>query len=160
MWKVVEWLFWTIEHTNRSLDIQCNGFCQAYNDTFVCLTKPVMGEMLHWISSDLLVCLIVQRNHSTIDSACLITSINVKSNSSRYVVFSPPSPSHPQSELYQFKVMNITPNCISAVTSYTTAAHTVCDNICIFRVLFYETTANNHIYCAERSKEGNDMIGI
>ena len=73
---VVEWFLWTIEHTNRSLDIQCNvstitGFVRRTNYKFV------MGETLHWISSDLLVCSIVRRNHSTIDSACLITSITV-----------------------------------------------------------------------------------
>ena len=41
---IVEWFLWTIEHTNRSLD-----------------DSNVAFEL----SSDLLVCSIVQRNHST-----------------------------------------------------------------------------------------------
>ena len=50
MGKIVEWFLWTIEHTNRSLEIQCNvspitGFVR--HTGIVCLTKPVMGETLH-----------------------------------------------------------------------------------------------------------------
>ena len=49
---IVEWFLWTIEHTNRSLD-NSNAF---------------------ELSSDLLVCSIVQRNHSTINSGTVVLS--------------------------------------------------------------------------------------
>ena len=47
--SIVEWFLWTIEHTNRSLDIQCNvspitGFIR--HTIIVCLMKPVMDETL------------------------------------------------------------------------------------------------------------------
>ena len=67
---IVEWFLWTIEHTNRSLDnsnatfrpsraasgIQCTCMPDAARDG-----RNVAFEL----SSDLLVCSIVQRNHST-----------------------------------------------------------------------------------------------
>ena len=57
----IEWFLWTIEHTNSSLDnskqrFAHHGLCQAYN----CMPDKA--------SSELFVCSIVQRNHSTLST--------------------------------------------------------------------------------------------
>ena len=57
---IVEWFLWTIEHTNRSLDNSNATFRHCMPD------EARDGRNVAFeLSSDLLVCSIVQRNHST-----------------------------------------------------------------------------------------------
>ena len=60
---IVEWFLWTIEHTNRSLDNSNATFRPKH-----CMPDEARDgrNVAFELSSDLLVCSIVQRNHSAI----------------------------------------------------------------------------------------------
>ena len=67
---IVEWFLWTIEHTNRSLDNSNATFrpSRASSGIQVCCMPDEARDgrnVAFELSSDLLVCSIVQRNHST-----------------------------------------------------------------------------------------------
>ena len=65
---IVEWFLWTIEHTNRSLDNSNATFRPSWASSGIHMPDEARDgrNVAFELSSDLLVCSIVQRNHSTI----------------------------------------------------------------------------------------------
>ena len=64
---IVEWFLWTIEHTNRSLDNSNAPFRPSRASSGIQMPDEARDGRngAFELSSDLLVCSIVQRNHST-----------------------------------------------------------------------------------------------
>ena len=69
---IVEWFLWTIEHTNKSLDnsnatFRLSRASSGIQSSINCMPDEARDRrnVAFELSSDLLVCSIVQRNHST-----------------------------------------------------------------------------------------------